>query len=1322
MRPSPVLLRPRHLLRILGAVLLLGLTVTAYRLTRPVDLTWEPVTGPAGSYVWAVAVDSTAPETLYAGLNAGGVYKSTDGGLTWQPQNDGLQSLEGAHTGVEHALDVRDLLLSRAHPGTLYAATWGGEGLYASTDGGASWAPEFMDVWSGDPTDSEQLVNSRRYVRVLADNGTDLFAGTQGGVFKQVMGEDGPAWQPTALKGSDRSVRALVIHPTYTQTVYAATLQAGIFRSNDGGLSWQPQNVGLESATARAVNALVLDPAQPAILYAGTWGDGVYRSSDGGAHWSAWNDGLLPGAFVWSLLLTPDGTLFAGLRSGGTFKRAGQGEWQPAAFPYSALTLSRDPRTGALYAGTWGSGLFRDATGQDGTPEAWQALGLPANLPLRLRAAVVRGPAPGTLYVATDSNGVYASPDGGQHWERRSQGLTGPALMVQTLAVGSDGQTLYAGTGAGLFVSADGSRWQPLGAASVKAAATPEPATPSPEFEEPPPTGAISILALAVDRTAPDGDLVYAGTPEGLWRFETGQRQEIVASVLKPETGLVPAVLIQEQTIYASVWGEGLRRSSDRGQHWQPVLWAANVLTGAEETPRYIQSLAHSARRWWQGGGPQLYALTEYGLYGTAGRDSGGWQLLYPGAAGTIAVDPRHPEVAYVGLLTTTVAAEFAPSAVLTPTFGVLVSLNHGQRWANAGALAERPAALVRDPYDPQRIFALLAGGALYRGRVRLPWLPGDVLNGWLLALLGLFLLVVMPYGYGYLRWTYGLSPAQIAGVALHPDLLRRLWSPRFQNRLKPLEKVILATVDRPSFSLVEIWEQLRALGAPASHSQLVEALKDLQDLGLLKEEDETFRYVAPGLQRVAAVEFQPSREALIENVREENRLLAEVARFFEEAGFEVGQDFPRHLTKFVLLPRRPLYRDYPRLHAWVRAEGQLQAAEVEALCRELRASAPAMIPLAFIVVTELPTLEALQRLRTWQNQVRLILLSAWTIRSALREHSALRDLDLLVQQERGKADLYDIRTPIVDPLDFYGRQPARAALATAWSQTPCVDLWGLPGMGKTSFLWHLKETLPGPVVAYADLAYGWQGEALFQEQLLADLSSDLRLKYSVFVETPPGAFEARLAALLSAVPARSVPRIVLLLDGASAANPEPYQALAQLRHLAGSHPGLALVMTWQDSIVTGATWQSLGPLDEKESAELLTTSGIQLGLEFTPEGLAALYRETGGHPRLLRQLGSALLRQLPDRSPTEQVTITAARVEAALPDYRPVREGYFADLWRWWTPAQQATLRTWATLTGEDRARQLTDDPGLRAFLEAAPILAALFTAWLRAASEALP
>lgn len=1322
MRPSPVLLRPRHLLRILGAVLLLGLTVTAYQLARPVNLTWEPVAGPAGSYVWAVAVDPTAPGTLYAGLNAGGVYKSTDGGQTWQPKNDGLQSLEGERTGVEHALDVRDILISRAHPGTLYAATWGGEGLYASTDGGESWSQEFIDVWSGDPADSEQLVNSRRYVRVLADNGTDLFAGTQGGVFKLVMSEDGPAWQPTALKGADRSVRALVIHPTYTQTIYAATLQAGIFRSDDSGISWQPQNTGLESKTARAVNALILDPAQPAVLYAGTWGDGVYRSLDGGAHWSAWNDGLWPAASVWSLLLTPDGTLFAGLRSGGTYKRAAQGEWQPAAFPYSALTLSHDPRTGALYAGTWGGGLFRDAAGLDSAPEAWQALGLPANIPLRLRAAIVRGSAPPTLYVATDSNGVYASLDGGQHWERRSQGLTGPALMVRTLTVGADGQTLYAGTGAGLFVSTDGSQWQPIGAASIQAAATPEPALPAPEGEEPPPTAAISILALAVGRTAPGTDIVYAGTPAGLWRFEADQPQKFVASVLKPGTGLVPAVLIQEQTIYASVWGEGLRRSSDGGQHWQPVLWASDLLTGTQEIPRYIQSLALTTRRWWQGGGPQLYALTEYGLYGNAKRDDAGWQLLYPGAAGTITVDPRHPEVAYVGLLTTTVTAEFAPSAVLTPTFGILVSLNHGQRWANAGALAERPASLVRDPYDPHRMFALSASGALYQGQVRLPWLPGDVLNGWLLALLGLFLLVVLPYGYGYLRWTYGLSPAQIAGVTLHPGLLRRLWSPRFQNQLKPLEKVILATMDRPSFSLVEIWEQLRALGAPASHSQLVEALKDLQDLGLLKEAGEIFRYVAPGLQRVAAVEFQLSREALIENVREENRLLAEVTRFFEEAGFEVGQDFPRHLTKFVLLPRRPLYRDYPRLHAWVRTEGQLQAAEVEALCHELRATAPGIIPLAFVVVTELPTLDALQQLRAWQNQVRLILLSAYTVRSALREHSALRDLDLLIQQERGKADLYDIRTPIVDPLDFYGRQQALAALETAWGQTPWVDLGGLPGVGKTSFLWHLKETLPNPVVAYADLAYGWQGEALFQEQLLADLSSDLRLKYSIFVAAPPGAFEARLAALLQAVPARSTPRIVLLLDGAAAANVEQQPTLERLRHLAESQPGLALVVTWQDPTVAGVTWRSLGPLNAEESAALLTTSGIQLGLEFTPDSLAAIYQETGGHPRLLRQLGSALLRQIPDRPPTEQVTVTAARVEAALPDYRLVRDGYFADLWRWWTPEQQATLRTWSTSTGEDQARQITDDPGLRAFLEAAPTLATLFMAWLREASEVLP
>ena len=89
--------------------------------TRDGGLTWQQLdNGPI-----AFAVDPAHPSTLYEGLQAGQVRKSTDGGLTWQSR------------GVVPAA-INDLLVDPVTPGTLYAATQG-QGVLRSTDQGLTW-------------------------------------------------------------------------------------------------------------------------------------------------------------------------------------------------------------------------------------------------------------------------------------------------------------------------------------------------------------------------------------------------------------------------------------------------------------------------------------------------------------------------------------------------------------------------------------------------------------------------------------------------------------------------------------------------------------------------------------------------------------------------------------------------------------------------------------------------------------------------------------------------------------------------------------------------------------------------------------------------------------------------------------------------------------------------------------------------------------------------------------------------------------------------------------------------------------------------------
>ena len=140
--------------------------------------------------VLALAIDPSMPTTLYAGTNSNGVYKSTDGGASWSAVTSGLIYLS-----------VRALAIDPTAPNTLYAGTNGG--VFKSADGGASWNPT-----GAGPT----------------------------------------------------SVRTLTIAPTASNTLYTATEGGGVFKSTDYGATWSAINTGL---TNKSVRALAIDPTPP---------------------------------------------------------------------------------------------------------------------------------------------------------------------------------------------------------------------------------------------------------------------------------------------------------------------------------------------------------------------------------------------------------------------------------------------------------------------------------------------------------------------------------------------------------------------------------------------------------------------------------------------------------------------------------------------------------------------------------------------------------------------------------------------------------------------------------------------------------------------------------------------------------------------------------------------------------------------------------------------------------------------------------------------------------------------------------------------------
>jgi photosystem II stability/assembly factor-like uncharacterized protein len=240
--------------------------------------------------VRALAIDPAAPSTLYVGtvFDGGGVIKSTNGGAAWDTVNSGLTNI-----------NVEALAIDPVTPSTLYAGTWGG--VFKSTNGGAAWSL----VYTGDVT----------AIAIDSATPTTLYVATYSGVFKST--NSGMAWSAVNIGLTNHhDVAVLTIDPVTTSTLYAGT-GGGVFKSTNGGGNWSAVNIGL---TSTGVRALVIDPTTPSTLYAGT-GGGVFKSTNGGVAWSAFNTGLTSSTNVYALAIdsaTPS-TLYAGIGGGNVF-------------------------------------------------------------------------------------------------------------------------------------------------------------------------------------------------------------------------------------------------------------------------------------------------------------------------------------------------------------------------------------------------------------------------------------------------------------------------------------------------------------------------------------------------------------------------------------------------------------------------------------------------------------------------------------------------------------------------------------------------------------------------------------------------------------------------------------------------------------------------------------------------------------------------------------------------------------------------------------------------------------------------------------------
>jgi photosystem II stability/assembly factor-like uncharacterized protein len=380
---------------------------------------WKPL-GPTnvGGRISDVAVDPRSIDTIYVASASGGVLKSTDRGVTWKEMSDTLASLA-----------IGAIAVDPNNPRTIYAGTgepnagggsvtYGGCGVFKSTDGGESWQnigltqSRYVGRIVVDPTNSNRVF--------VAANGELFTTNPERGVYRSEDG--GLNWQNVLYVNDSTGAVDLAINPRNADTLYAAiwmrkraptyrrfgNSDCGLYRSTDGGDTWNPLAGGLPTGANVGRIGVTLCAANPRVLYA-IYADstgyflGIYKSIDGGDSWTRTND------------------------SGLTFLYSSYGWW----FGNIRVDPTNENKVFAL-----GIQMYRTTNGGSSWTDVTQITHVDKH-------AMYINPANPNWIIEGDDGGIYISTNGGSQWTK-SYDL--PVTQFYTIHVDfSNPQRVYGG-------------------------------------------------------------------------------------------------------------------------------------------------------------------------------------------------------------------------------------------------------------------------------------------------------------------------------------------------------------------------------------------------------------------------------------------------------------------------------------------------------------------------------------------------------------------------------------------------------------------------------------------------------------------------------------------------------------------------------------------------------------------------------------------------------------------------------------------------------------------------------------------------------------
>lgn len=269
-------------------LLVMGIAVYA-------QVNWSNIGPGGGSDLWVITFQPDTSSVIYVGGDIEGLFKSTDGGQTW---NSLMRTLAQGPYGA-NVYFINDMVIHPQNHQILYLCT--GAGLFQSSDGGQTWSPLYFEMLGDevvavstiaiDPTNPNQIymgLGEKQEGKVADFQPYPSYSGKTG-LFKTTDG--GTTWDSLNVGMPDStSIHSIVL---ISDTVIIATTR-GVYRSDDGGLTWAPKNNGLPHTNVHFIQSVKWKGQNILFLTLKTLGipgdslsfrGGIFKSEDYGETW-----------------------------------------------------------------------------------------------------------------------------------------------------------------------------------------------------------------------------------------------------------------------------------------------------------------------------------------------------------------------------------------------------------------------------------------------------------------------------------------------------------------------------------------------------------------------------------------------------------------------------------------------------------------------------------------------------------------------------------------------------------------------------------------------------------------------------------------------------------------------------------------------------------------------------------------------------------------------------------------------------------------------------------------------------------------------------